>query len=213
MLAILLGLGTWQVHRLAWKRGLIDAIARAEASAPTALPAAPAPFEKVAVRGRFRDDLAAIYGAEGRETSAGPVLGGQLIVPLERADGDLVLVDRGWVPDPPPSPIATPAGETEVIGYVRQAERPHWFSPNDNPATRHFYTLDPASIGADLGLPRVAPFTLVALGAPTPGVYPEPAEHLPRPPNDHLQYAITWYGLAAVLVVVFGSYLRKVLWT
>ena len=56
-----------------------------------------------------------------------------------------------------------------------------------------------------------APFILVALGPAPPEGFPDPAKHLPRPPNNHLQYAITWYGLAAVLVVIFAIWSRKVL--
>ena len=58
-------------------------------------------------------------------------------------------------------------------------------------------------MGAALGQAKVAPFLLVELGRDAPGVFPQPAEALPRPPNDHLQYAITWYGLGLVLLVMF----------
>ncbi|MBN8904164.1 MAG: SURF1 family protein, partial [Rhodospirillales bacterium] len=72
-----------------------------------------------------------------------------------------------------------------------------------------FYTLDPAAIGRALGLPTVAPYTIVALGDTPPQRWPDPAKHLPRPPNNHLSYAITWYGLAAALVVIFILWARK----
>ena len=62
------------------------------------LPAAPDPFTKVQATGHLRDDLSASYGAEVRDTPAGTELGTQLIVPLEVPDGDVILVDRGWVP-------------------------------------------------------------------------------------------------------------------
>ncbi|MBV8911687.1 MAG: SURF1 family protein, partial [Acetobacteraceae bacterium] len=69
--------------------------------------------------------------------------------------------------------------------------------------------LDPEAIGAALGLGRVAPFVVVALGPSTSA--PEPAHALPRPPNDHLQYAITWFGLAAACLGVFAAYARNLL--
>ena len=57
----------------------------------------------------------------------------------------------------------------------------------------------------------MAPFTLIAMGpAPREG-FPDPAKHLPQPPNNHLSYAITWYGLAVALVVIFVLWARKVL--
>jgi surfeit locus 1 family protein len=211
MLAGLLGLGTWQVERLHWKQALLAQIARTETAPAVPLPAEPDPFIKVQVTGRLREDLAATYGAEVRETPAGPELGTQLIVPLERTDGDTVLVERGWVPMSRPRAIALPSGEVTVEGYVRPGDTASWFSATDNPATRQFYTLDPTAIGAALKLAQVAPFILVAVGSPPAERYPVPAQHLPRPPNNHLSYAITWYGLSVALVVIFVLWARKVL--
>ena len=211
MLLILLGLGTWQVKRLAWKEGILAEIARAEASPAVPLGAHPAPFAKVSATGRYRQDLAALYGAQVQDTPAGPELGAQLIVPLERPGADPVLVDRGWVPTSVPAPIDWPRQPVTVDGYARTPDQPGLFTPQSDPAGRRFYTLDPRAIGAALGLKRIAPFTLVALGPAVPGQYPVPAQHLPRPPNNHLQYALTWYGLAGALVVVFVTWSRKVL--
>ena len=211
MLAVLLGLGTWQVERLHWKRGLLAQIAHAEAAAAAPMPAEPEPFAKVQVTGRLRDDLSASYGAEVRDMPTGPQLGTQLIVPLERSGGDVVLVDRGWVPESRPHAIAQPSGEVTLEGYVRPGDTPGLFSARDDPATRQFYTLDPAAIGAALGLHRVDPFILVVMGPAPPERFPDPARHLPQPANNHLSYAITWYGLAVALVVIFVLWARKAL--
>lgn len=209
MLAVLLGLGTWQVQRLHWKLGILAQIARAEAAPALPLPSHPEPFTKVRVTGQLRDDLSASYGAEVRDTPMGAELGTYLIVPLQRSDGDTILVDRGWVPDKRPRPTAL-TGDVTVEGYVHPSDTPGLFSATDSPATRQFYTLDTAVIAAALGLHHVAPFVLVAMGPPTPAGYPIPARHLPQPPNNHLSYAITWYGLAVALMVIFGLWARKV---
>jgi surfeit locus 1 family protein len=211
MLAVLLALGTWQVERLHWKRGVLAQIARAEAAPAVPMPADPEPYTKVQVTGHLREDLSAYYGAEVRDTPAGPQLGTQLIVPLEREDGDDVLVDRGWVPNARPRGLALSSGEVTLEGYVRPGDAPGLFSASDSPATRQFYTLDPAAIGEALGLPRIASFVLVVMGPPPPERYPDPARHLPQPPNNHLSYAITWYGLAVALVVIFVLWARKAL--
>ena len=213
MLAVLLGLGTWQVHRLAWKTALLAQIDRAEQLPAVALSPNPQPFAKVSVTGTMRDDLSANYGAEVRDTPQGTRIGAQLLVPLERPGEPPIMVDRGWVPKDLAQGLAPDAGQVTVDGYVRAPDHPGMFSATDNLPMRQFYTLDPATIGAALGLPAVAPFTLVALGPPPPQLYPDPARHLPRPPNDHLSYAITWYGLAATLVVIFAIYARKVIRT
>lgn len=211
MLVVLLGLGTWQVRRLAWKQHMLAEIGTAERGPAAPLTADPSPFAKVRVTGRLRSDLSALYGAEERDERTGPVLGGQLLVPLERAGAAPILVDLGWVPMQRPTPLALPSGETTVEGYVRPPEHAGMFSATDDIAGRAFYTLDPQKIGAVLGLPAVAPFTLVAMGPTPPQGWPDPAQHLPRPPNNHFQYALTWYGLAVVLLVIFILHARKVL--
>lgn len=209
MLALAVGLGVWQVQRLAWKTALLAEIDRGEAAPAIPLPADPRPFTKVRVEGLLRQDLAALYGIEVRTTQAGPVLGAFLLNPLERPDAVPIIVDRGWVPADAPRD-ATPIRAT-VEGYVRPSEQPLRFGAADDPAARRFYALDPIAIGASLGLRQVAPYTLVALGDAPRGAYPEPAQALPRPANNHFIYALTWFGLAAALLAVFGVYARKLL--
>jgi surfeit locus 1 family protein len=209
MLAILLGLGTWQVYRLQWKEAILARIAEAEVVAPVPLTADPQPYTKVAVTGRFRFDLAAQFGAEVRDTNRGPTMGTYQIVPLERDGRPPLLVDRGWVPQLREAPLDDPPGEVTVTGYVRPEERARWFSPTDDLATRQFYTLDTDVIAAAVGLPRPLPFTMIALGPISSTVFPAPAQHLPQPSNNHLSYAITWYGLAVALIVIFIVWARK----
>jgi surfeit locus 1 family protein len=214
MLVILLGLGTWQVRRLAWKEAILAQIAEAEAAPPVPLSAAPdapvpPPFTKVAVTGTLLHTLSALYGADVRDTRAGPELGALLIEALQRPGAPPVIVDRGWVPMKPTSTVEEPEGIVTIAGYVHLPDTPGLFSAHDDVAGRHFYTLDPGAIGAALGLAHVAPFILIAVGPPSPRGLPIPAAHLPRPPNNHLAYAITWYGLAAALVVIFVIWARK----
>lgn len=207
MLAVSVGLGVWQLQRLQWKTGLLAQLDRAEASAPVPLAADPAPFTKVEAVGHMRDDLPAYYGAEVRTSPTGPVMGAQLITPLERPGADTVLVDRGWMPQGAPVP---PSPDPDrVVGYVRPPESPPRFGATEDPAARRFFGLDPKAIGASMKLDRVAPFTLVELG-PRTGL-PEPAHALPRPANDHFGYALTWFGLAAALLGVFTTYAWKAL--
>jgi surfeit locus 1 family protein len=209
MLIVLVGLGTWQVQRLHWKEDILARIARAEASPPVPLAADPSPFTKVETEGRFRSDLTVLYGAEVRETPTGPKMGAHLIEPLQRDGQPTVLVDRGWVPATPTAPLDLPEGTVHVTGFIRPPDERGWFSATDNPAERHFYTLDPAAIGDALRLNAVAPYVLVVLGSAPATLWPDPAQHLPRPPNNHLSYVITWYGLAVALIAVFTIYARK----
>ena len=210
MLALTLGLGVWQLQRLAWKEGLLAAIDRGEATPPVPLSSTPEPFRRVVATGRFLP-AAARYGTEVRPVPGrGSAIGSYVLGLLQRPGAPILLVDRGWAPSDAQAPV--PGGEVEVVGYVRPPDHASWTSVSDSPATRTFYTLDPAAIGPALGVADVAPFTLVALGSPPPpGTYPEPAQALPRPPNDHLSYAVTWFGLSAALAVVFLVYARQAL--
>ncbi|MCR0983507.1 SURF1 family protein [Roseomonas populi] len=209
VLAVLLALGTWQVQRLHWKTELLATIAAAEAGPPVPLSAAPQPFTKVAVTGRFRHDLEATLGAQVR----GAVLGTHLITPLEAEGLPPVLVNRGWVPmQRDGAAIIRPAGTVTVVGYVSPPHDRDLFAATDDVAGRRFYTADARAIGAALGLPGTMADLLVALRtADTPrDALPQPAETLPRPPNSHLGYAITWYGLAASLLGVLVAWaIRK----
>jgi surfeit locus 1 family protein len=213
MLLVLIGLGTWQVYRLEWKEGILAQIAAAEAAPPVPLTPGPlpAPYQKVSATGHFRFDQAAQFGAEVRDTRAGPTMGFCQIVPLERDGAPPILVDRGWVPQKRETPLDDPAGVVTVTGFVRPRDEPHWFSPADDPAARVFYTLDPHAIGAAIGVAGLMPFTLVALGSLTADSYPAPAQHLPRPTNNHLSYIVTWYGLAVALTIIFVVWIQKAL--
>lgn len=205
MLAMLVGLGTWQLHRLQWKTALLAEIAAAEAlpARPLDAGAQPPAWMRVAATGRFDHGREALLGLEVR----GPILGARLLAPLLRDGAPPLLVDRGWVPIDRSGTIARPEGSVTVEGYVRPRERQNPFSANDDTAGRRFYTFDPPAIGAALGLPGVEPFGLVALGA-GPGL-PDPARALPRPTNSHLGYVITWYGLALSLLGVFIAWMRR----
>jgi surfeit locus 1 family protein len=223
MLMVLLGLGTWQVKRLFWKEALLAQIADAEVAAPVPLAQlearsqagfVPSPFMKISATGTFLPDETALYGAEVRDVASGPAMGAQLIEPMREVNGELILVDRGWVPLSRPGALDQPSGEVTVSGYVRFGDSQHWYSAADDPSARRFFTLDPQAIADALGLTNVRPFVLVALDAGAePGRvvdhWPEPARHLPQPPNNHLSYAITWYGLAVALLAIFIIWSRK----
>lgn len=209
MLAVTISLGIWQVERLQWKQAILAQIATAERNPPIPLPDQPQPFMKVAVSGRFDPDATVLYGAEVRETAAGPRMGAHLIVPLKRENAATVLVDRGWVPLQPSQPIEQPAGLTMVEGFIHPGATASWFSATDDVAGRHVHTLDPARIAGILGLASVEPYVLVTVGPTTPGLGPIPAQALPRPPNNHLVYAFTWFGFAVTLLIVFAIWARK----
>lgn len=207
MLVVLIGLGSWQVQRLRWKSAILEEVALAEARPGQPLPPDPAPFAKVIVTGRLRPAPTALFGAEVRTLATGPAMGARRIGILDRPVGKPVLVDLGWVPAG--HAVAVPDTEVTLQGYVHPGDTASWFSASDDLSGRHFYTLDPARIATALGVADALPLVIIALG-PTPADrWPDPAKHLPQPPNNHLIYAVTWYGFAVTLVVIFLLWARK----
>ena len=208
MLAVLLFLGTWQLQRLVWKQGQLAAIAVAETAPPVPLGPTPAPYTRVRVEGVFPPATVVAYGSETRSIRGATVGGTRLIAVLMRDDGPPVLVDQGWIPDMLANPLPIMAAEQAVVeGYVRPAETPGTFTPAPDLERKRFYALDPVAIGRALGVTDLAPFIVVAM---SPTGIGDPARAMPRPANNHLTYALTWYGLAVVLLVIFAIYVRKV---
>ncbi len=198
--AILAALGFWQLHRLHWKQGILAAIDRAEQAPAVPLRAGTPPlFTRVVAHGTWRAGSVALYGAEVR----GDRMGATAVQLLDgSAAGRPLVVVLGWVPTEHAA-IKPMRGPADITGYVRLPETPNFLSAQDDAEGRHFYTLDPAAIGAALGAPQAAPFTLVSLGLPGG------ATALPRPVNNHLNYALTWFGLAASLLAVFVAWSRR----
>ncbi len=205
-LAILITLGIWQLQRRTWKAGILTQIDAAEAQPPRPLGREVPPlFTRVTASGVLAGSPTALYGAEVRDGR----LGAQLVERLDRADGPPLVVILGWVPTETARPVSV-AGPATVAGYVRLPERATWLSAPDDPEGRRFYTMDPAKLAQAVGAQGAPLFVLVAEDPhPARSGPPVPADSLPRPTNNHLQYAFTWFGLAASLVGVFLAFAFK----
>lgn len=203
---VLVGLGTWQVERRAWK---LDLIARTEArvhALPTEAPgragwAAVGPddaYRHVRLSGRFLNDRETLVQAV---TDYGA--GFWVLTPLRRDDGTLVLVNRGFVPGSRKDPASREAGQVSgpvtVTGLLRLTEPGGAFLRSNDPAADRWYSRDVAAIAAARGLAEAAPYFVDADATPNPGGLPIGGLTVVAFPNNHLVYAITWYGLAAML--------------
>ena len=206
--AMLLGLGTWQVQRLQWKTGLAETRAAAFVQPAVPLPAddsAAAAFawRRVSVFGTFQ---------HGREFHLWSLRDGapgyQVLTPLSPSgSAAAVLVDRGWVPvdrkDSSSRREGQMTGEVALEGYVRTGlEERTWLTPANEPDANIWYWVDFTAMEArdGAGYRRVV---VVADAAPNPGGLPLGAAGLPDLVNNHRQYAITWFSLAAALVVIW----------
>lgn len=216
-LAVLIGLGTWQLQRRAWKAELLASIEASRTAPP--IPAAVALAEHAAGRSQsFRSvwidcpglgakpfvELQALR--EGRS-------GSRLIsaCALEGAPYGHVLVDRGFVDEtvsarPPVDPAST--ARARITGVLREAGPKSFVTPEPDLTARRWYARDPASMGAALDAPEPAPLFLMAEDSSNP----EWSALVPAPlpdeiANRHLEYALTWFGLAAALLGVYAAVL------
>jgi len=215
-LLLLLGLGTWQVQRLHWKEGLIAAREAGLHAAPVALPATldaarALELHPVRAEGQFRNDRELYLNLESARGEAGF----HIVTPLILADGTALLVDRGFVPTERKAPETRAAGEltgtVSVTGLVRlpSAGKPSWFTPDNDPARNSWFYVDIAAMAQAAGLARVLPFYIDADASPNPGGLPQGGQTLTDLPNNHLQYALTWYGLALALIVIYIRFARR----
>ena len=215
--AVLIGLGTWQVQRLHWKEGLIAQRQAALGAPPVDLPrsldgARGLEFHPVRVAGVLRHDHEFLVNATERRGGGAGFL---VVTPLVLADGAVVLVERGWVPTDRKAPESREAGEVAgtvaIEGLLRLAPvgKPGWFVPDNRPERNEWYFLDLAAMAQTLSPATILPFYVEAGPAPNPGGYPVGGQARTDLPNDHLQYAITWYALAASLLVIFFLYVRR----
>ncbi len=212
-LAILISLGTWQVERLHWKEGLLADIAARRAAAPVPL----ADIEALAAKGgdiEYRTVTATGRYVNNKERHFFATWRGQtgyyIYTPLQLADGRYLFVNRGFVPFENKEPEMRMQGQLTdqqtVTGLARARlpAKPSWLVPDNDVAKNIFYwkDLDVMASSVDLDKASVVPFFVDADSTPNPAGLPIGGVTQVDLPNDHLQYAFTWYGLAAVLVVV-----------
>ena len=225
--AVLIALGTWQLQRKAWKEALITTLNERLAVSPEPLPAAArwptinrddTEYRRVAFTATFDDSKEAlVYAAASafRPDVSGP--GYWVFTPARLEDGRVVMVNRGFVPQDLANAARRPGGRLDgpvaITGTLRWPDTPSWFTPRDEPAHNLWFLRDPAAIAAAKGLRDVAPFYVEQETPVPPGGYPQPGRLEVRLRNEHLQYVVTWYGLALVLVVIFAvwahSFLRS----
>ena len=213
----LVGLGVWQVRRLAWKLDLIARVnqrVHAPAQAPpnpaawSARAAADDEYRHVTVRGRFLNDRETLVQAV---TELGA--GFWVLTPLKIDTGAIVLINRGFVPPEHREPTSRAAGQntgpTDVTGLLRLSEPKGGFLRRNAPAADRWYSRDVQAIAAARGLTDVAPYFIDADGTRNPGDGPVGGLTVIAFSNNHLVYAVTWFTLAAMLAGVTAWQVRE----
>jgi surfeit locus 1 family protein len=210
VLLLLLGLGSWQIERLFWKRELIAQRQAALAAAPVTAPRSLEEARGLEFR-HVTDEGVFVHGKEiflGATSEAGRN-GYQVLTPLQEPSGRIVFVNRGFVPaelkDPAKRSAGQIAGTVVVEGLLRlpPVKKPAWFLPDNRADLNYWFWVDLPEMASADKLDRVAPFYIDADATPNPGGWPKGGVTRLELPNDHLQYAITWFSLAVALIVVY----------
>lgn len=218
-LAILVGLGVWQLERLHWKQGVITRIAALQAApAQTLVPVLDrlkagedVDFTRVVVDcpGLSKAPYLELFGL--RDGQAGSRLISACA--LKDAPYGSILVDRGFVADTisaRPPVDASASGPMRMTGVLRTPDRPTFVTPANDPAGNRWYARDVPAMAAQLKATSPAPIFLFAETSTNPKwralvPAPVPAEI----PNRHLEYALTWFGLAGALLAVYAAMLWR----
>jgi cytochrome oxidase assembly protein ShyY1 len=226
MVALFVGLGVWQLQRRAEKHALIAALTERVGAPPVSLPlpsewralnAARDEFRRVtftATYAKLPDAMVYSAGSAVREDVSGP--GTWAFLPARLSSGETVVIDAGFVAntmqergveDRAVGKLIT-AEPVTLTGYLRFPERAGWLTPAENPDKRLWFTRDHLAMARTLGWGEVAPF-YVDLETPVPanGI-PKPGPLTPHLRDEHMQYAITWFLLAAALVIAFVVWAR-----
>lgn len=218
--AAFVALGFWQLERCVWKLDLIHQVDLRSHAEPEAAPGPEAwaalslsqdAYRHVVVRGTFLNTLETQIHATTKEG-----YGYWVLTPLKTDEGFTVLINRGFVPTEKREPATRMEGqiegEIEVVGLLRLTEPKGQFFAANNPANEQWYSRDVAAIAMRRGLTNTAPYFIDADSTPNQGGLPLGGLTVIAFPNNHLIYAITWFGLALLaggfLVVNTRYYFR-----
>ncbi len=219
-ITFLCGLGMWQVQRLEWKEALIERVERQMQEAPKSVAeisqmqksGEDIEYRPVTVSGNFLHDKEQYFFATHNSRP-----GWYVYTPLEREDHSIVFINRGFVPIDRKDPASRLEGQAnydlKVIGLARTApaEKPNTFVPDNDLVKNVYYwkNLVEMMSNSDFGEPEkpLVPFFIDANNAPNPGGLPIGGVTLVSFPNSHLQYAMTWFGLAFALLCVGGAFM------
>jgi surfeit locus 1 family protein len=212
---IMLGLGVWQIQRLQWKEALIAERTERTTAAAIPLPGPDADlgnveFRHVSLAGELLHDKEMLLGARSLNDNTGY----HVVTPFRLGDGRVVLVDRGWIPLDRKTADKRAAGNitgpVALEGVVRLNGQQTWFVPDNRPDLNFFFWVDLPAMAKLAGLPNTETRFFVEAGpAKNTGGFPIGGQTRINLPNDHLQYAITWFSLAGALMVIYVLYHRR----
>ena len=210
-LAVLIVLGLWQIERKEWKEKLIAALQQRTSAAPADLPRPEtwpnltpenSEFRRVKLQVEFLARPQAHFYASGsalREDVKTP--GYFVFVPARISSGQIVIVNVGYAPE---RQYPWKAGKAEIVGYLRWPESSNWFVSEHDASGDIWFVRDQRAMAKVRGWGDVAPFYIDQESPVPPGDLPRPGTAKVNLRNDHLGYALTWFGLAGALATIFA---------
>ena len=213
-LLVLLMLGTWQVNRLQWKTELINAFkerSQSEAIYPD-FTGDVVEFQRVVLDGRFDHENTIYLTGRTYEGNAGF----HVVSAFETNKGDVFFINRGWVSEayrePEKRPFSMTKGTVQIEGIVRLPQRQGYFVPDNEPQAGFWFTMKPDEVATYLSITQAQTgFYIDAIRDPNAKLtLPIAAEVKIDVRNSHLNYAVTWYGIALSLIGVYLAYHHSV---
>ncbi len=208
ILIALLLLGNWQLQRLEWKLGLIEQIEERAFMDPVPLPIGinnldELEYQSVSLMGTFNNDQEMTVYSVGPNGEPGY----DLYTPFTDQLGQIIIINRGWVPEQIKNQVARPdtlvEGIVSVTGLLRKPGTKLWYGPENEPENNNWFYRDLAGMAKAQNIKDVYPMFLYAAKMDGDNSYPVAGRTEFNIVNNHLDYALTWFGLAIVLVVIY----------
>lgn len=203
--ALLVWLGTWQLQRLAWKEDILAAIDARIAADPIPLPEVPDiaadTYAPVALSGQIGSTELFVLVSQKHKGA-----GYRVIAPFLTNTGRHILIDRGFIPVAARD-AARRTGPTEITGNIHWPDDRTSATPENDRQANIWYARDVGDMAKAL---KTEPLLVILRSEtpPAPGIAPLPVDSSAIP-NDHLQYAVTWFSLAAIWLGMTGYYIFR----
>jgi surfeit locus 1 family protein len=211
---ILCSLGTWQIKRLHWKEGLLAEIDQAyQVDADKNLISSAALLDayhenRLVLRGTV---IGKYLGNKTFKLGPRPHDGRQgyhLYTPLKMLDGGIILINRGWISTDAKLPPVPEGSALRIKGLLRKPDPANDFTPLNRPADDEWFHIDFAELAKVKALPNLAPYVLYVEG-PVSGAEPVPVGAKPELYNNHKAYAVFWFMLAGLMVIIYTIRFRE----
>lgn len=235
LLCALITLGTWQMRRLHWKTEILNHIHRNTALEPVDMDRVindmqpdKWDYRRMTMKGHFLYDLE--MHLIPRTFNGQP--GYHLITPFQLESGALVLVNRGWVrSNAPYETIKRPQETLRILGTIATFQKKGFFTPENNFEKREIFYVEAPNIAKNFNLVTLLPFYIIEdpsapsvsesetmeapsenqgdTGASDLKIFPKALGISLNIPNNHLAYALTWYSLAVVLLILYSIFVYQ----